>query len=295
MRRPPTADGHLIVSAVEHPAVLEPAKFLQSWGYDATIVGCDADGLVDPQKVVDAIGPATKLVSIMHANNETGVIQPIREIAALCRARGVLCHTDAAQSLGKVRVAVEELGVDLLTVAGHKIYAPKGVGALYVRRGTPVAPVQHGAGHEAGLRAGTENVPYIVALGKAAALLGQGLTEAGPRMETLRDRLLRQLQREIPGLTVNGAGAPRLPNTLNVNLPRVDANDLLGRVPELCASTGAACHSGKTHISATLAAMGVPVEVATGAVRLSLGWHTTEEEVDRAASLLIHAWETAAP
>lgn len=293
MRHKPNEGGHLVISAIEHPAISEPARFLQWWGYDVTVVGCDSQGRVSPDDVAAAIGPKTVLVSIMHANNETGVIQPIREIGKLCRQREVLLHTDAAQSLGKIRVNVDELNVDLLTVAGHKIYAPKGIGALYVRRGVPLTPVQHGAGHEDGLRAGTENVPYIVALGKAATLAARAVDETAPRLEALRDRLWKQLREGIgPGLTFNGEGAPRLPNTLSVNFPNTDGNELLGRVPEICASTGAACHSGATHVSATLAAMGVPLEVARGAVRLSLGWTTSEDEIQRAADLLIHAWQS---
>ena len=287
----PHVGGHLIVSAIEHPAITQPARFLEMWGCEVTTVGCDADGLIDPNDIDAAIRPNTRLVSIMHANNETGAVQPIQEIAAVCRRRDVLMHTDAAQSIGKLRVMVDELNVDLLTIAGHKIYAPKGIGALYVRRGTPLAPMQHGAGHEGGLRAGTENVPYIVALGKAATLAAKAAGETAPRMEALRDKLFRALKAGIEELSVNSAAAPRLPNTLSVNFPDVQGHELLAQVPEICASTGAACHSGQTHVSSTLAAMGVPAEVAQGTVRLSLGWHTSEEEVDRAASLLIHAWE----
>mgnify|MGYP002623828606 CR=1 FL=1 len=288
----PLTRGHLIISALEHPAIVEPARFLAACGYEVTTIGCGASGVIDPDDIDAAIRPDTRLVSIMHSNNETGVIQPIREISTICRRRDVLLHTDAAQSIGKVPVSVEELDVDLLTIAGHKIYAPKGIGALYVRRGTSLSPVQHGAGHEGGLRAGTENVPYLVGLGKAASLAAKAPTEAAPRMEALRDKLLNELPSGIDGLTVNSEGAPRLPNTLSVNFPDVEGNQLLAQSPEICASTGAACHSGQTHVSSTLAAMGVPAEIAQGAVRLSLGWHTSEEEIDRAASGLIHAWES---
>ncbi len=292
MAEPPARGGHFVTTAIEHPAVLEPARFLQSWGYGVTIVGCDGRGVVDLSEIADAITADTRLVSIMHANNETGVIQPIREIANICRQREVLLHVDAAQSVGKIRTAVEEMGADLLTIAGHKIYGPKGIGALYVRRGTPITPIQHGAGHEGGLRAGTENVPYIVALGKAATLAGKAVDENSTRIETLRDRLRMLLEHGVgPSLSVNSDGTQRLPNTLNVNFPNVDGNQLLAHIPELCASTGAACHSGETKVSSTLAAMGVSDDVARGAVRLSLGWYTSEEEIDRAANLLIGAWE----
>jgi cysteine desulfurase len=295
LRNKPSDGGHLVITAIEHPAISEPAKFLANWGYDVTIVRCDRRGVVDPGDIEKALRPDTQLVSVMHANNETGVIQPIREIAKICRRRDVLLHTDAAQSIGKIRVQVDELGVDLLTLAGHKLYAPKGIGALYVRRGTKLAVVQHGAGHEGGRRAGTENVPYIVGLGKAAILASKAASEIGPRLESLRDRLWRQLREGIgERLSLNGEDAPRLPNTLNINFPGVVGHELLATVPEICASTGAACHSGSTHISGTLAAMGVPVEIGRGAVRLSLGWYTSQEEVDRAANLLIDAWQRQA-
>ncbi len=185
MRDTPAVGGHLIVSAIEHPAVIEPARFLECRGYDVTVIDCDGRGRIDPDDVAAAIRPDTVLVSVMHANNETGVVQPIRDIGRICGEREVFFHTDAAQSVGKIRVQVDELNVDMLTVAGHKLYAPKGVGALYVRRGTPLSPVQHGAGHESGLRAGTENVPYIVALGKAAKLAGKAIEQVGPKIEAL--------------------------------------------------------------------------------------------------------------
>jgi cysteine desulfurase len=296
LRNKPDEGGHLVITTIEHPAVSEPARFLANWGYDVTVVRCDPRGVVDPGEIEKSLRPDTLLVSVMHANNETGVIQPIREIGKICRRRDVLLHTDAAQSIGKIRVQVDELGVDLLTIAGHKLYAPKGIGALYVRRGTRLAVVQHGAGHEGGRRAGTENVPYIVGLGKASVLASKAVSEIGPRLESLRDRLWQQLREGIGAkLSLNGEGTVRLPNTLNVNFPGVAGHELLAEASELCASTGAACHSGATHISATLAAMGVPVETARGAVRLSLGWYTSQDEIDRAASLLINAWERISP
>jgi cysteine desulfurase len=295
LRAVPPAAGHLVISALEHPAIAEPARFLSRLGCKVTVVPCGASGVVDPQAVADALRPDTRLVSIMHANNEIGTLQPIREIAALCRARGVPVHTDAAQSVGKVSVRVDELGIDLLTVAGHKMYAPKGVGALYVRRGLMPEPVLHGAGHERGLRAGTENVPYIAGLGAAAELAKRHLPEVERRMTTLRDRLLAKL-RDSAGerVVVHGERAPRLPNTLSIALHGADAHELLGRLPELCVSTGAACHSGSTKVSATLAAIGVDEELARGTLRLSLGWPTTEEDVDRAAEMLLAAWRGVA-
>jgi cysteine desulfurase len=292
--RPLAGGGHLVISAIEHPAVAEPAELLESLGYDLTVVDCDSQGVVHPETVEKAIRPDTFLVSVMHANNEIGTVQPIREMSEICRKNKVLLHTDAAQSIGKIPTLVDELGVDLLSLAGHKMYAPKGVGALYVRRGTPVAPVLRGAGHERGLRPGTENVASIVALGKAATLAQGELTAVARRMSELRDRLLERLSDAIPRrLTVNAEGAPRLPNTLSVNFPGVLGGELLRRIPELCASTGSACHSGSDNLSATLAAIGLSPQVAQGTVRLSVGRYTSEEDVDRAASLLLAAWEGA--
>jgi cysteine desulfurase len=293
LRAGPPFAGHLVISAIEHPAVVEPARFLNRLGCGLTVVGCTRQGVVDPESVEQALRPETRLVSVMHANNETGVIQPVRAIADLCHRRGVLVHTDAAQTVGKIPTLVEDLGVDLLTVAGHKFYAPKGVGALYVRRGVDLEPVLHGAGHEGGLRAGTENTPYIVALGRAAALAHKALDQSAERLALLRDRMLDRLSEVIGSdLRVHGDGVDRLPNTLCVDFPDVSGGALLSRTPELCASTGAACHSGAASVSPALAAMGLTAEQARGTVRLSVGWSTSEEEIDRAAELLLDAWES---
>ncbi len=284
--------GHLVISCIEHPAVVEPARFLERLGWRVTSLPTSRQGVVDPAAVAAALRPDTVLVSIMHANNEIGTIQPVGEIAAVCRQRGVLVHTDAAQSVGKIPVDVESLGVDLLSVAGHKLYAPKGIGALYVRSGVELEPLIHGAAHEGGRRAGTENVPYIVALGKACELAGQSLAEVPTRMARLRDRLYEQLCGGIGRLSINGEGAARLPNTLSVNFPGVKGHELLALTPEVCASTGAACHSGASHLSATLRALGISAEQGQGAVRLSLGWYTTEEDIDQAAHMLVKAWNS---
>ena len=291
MRGP--GQGHLVVSALEHAAVAEPAAFLERLGYGVTIVPASDSGVVDPTDVLNALQPDTFLVSVMHANNEIGTFQPIREIAEICRRRGILVHTDATQTVGKISVAVAELGVDMLSFSGHKMYAPKGIGALYVRREVALEPVLHGSGHERGLRAGTENVPGIIALGAAAAVVERGLEEAEGRMQVLRDHLQTRLEQAVgPQLVVYGKAARRLPNTLAVNFPRVNAADLLQRCPELCASTPAAQHHGGAAVSATLKAIGVAPERAAGSIRLSVGWYTTQEEVDRAADLLLNAWES---
>ena len=283
-------DAHVIISAVEHPATTQPCEFLKRLGCRITVVPVDRHGIVDPDAVSKAIDRRTTLVSIMHANNEVGTLQPIREIAAIAREHGVLVHTDAAQSIGKVRVDVNGLGIDLLTVAGHKLYAPKGVGLLYIRQGVTLEPLIHGAGHESGRRAGTENVPYLVALGKACELAHQSLPSATHRLQQLRDRLWQRLQEKLGDRVVlNGHLERRLPNTLNVNFLGHVGAELLQRTPEIAASTGSACHEGKISQSPVLCAMGVPPELGHGAVRLTVGRFTTEDEVDRAAEALAAA------
>lgn len=282
--------AHVITTAVEHPATLQPVEFLRRLGISVTVLGVDRFGMVDPDDVRKAITPRTRLVTVMHSNNEVGTLLPIREIAAICRERGVLVHTDCAQSLGKVPVSVRELGVDFLTVAGHKLYAPKGVGALYVRRGVAVEPLIHGAGHEGGRRAGTENVPYVVGLGVAAEVAAKSLPGAADRLRQLRDRLHQKLQAALgERLVLNGHPEKRLPNTLNVNFAGHVGAEFLAKVPGIAASTGSACHEGKVTQSAVLCAMGVPPEIGKGAVRLTVGRYTTEDEIDRAAELLIAA------
>jgi cysteine desulfurase len=286
---------HLITSAIEHPAVLAASRYLQHrLGYRVTVVPVDGCGVVDPESVRRAIEPGTVLVSVMHANNEVGTLQPVADLARVAHERGIAFHTDAAQSVGKVRVDVDELGIDLLTVTGHKMYAPKGIGALYVRPGTSLDPLIHGAGHEHGLRAGTENVPYIVGLGAACALAARRLTAGSDReVARLRDRLHTALRCAVPGLTLNGHPEQRLPNTVNVSFPRCDGEDLLARTPTVAAATGSACHSGRTEPSAVLTAMGLDAQRALGAVRLSLGYDTTTAEVDAAAAALVASTTTA--
>lgn len=278
--------AHIITTVVEHPAVLNTCRFLERRGVAVTYLPVDGTGQVDPDDVRRALRPETVVVSVMHANNEVGTLQPIAEIAAICRQAGVPLHTDAAQSVGKVPARVDDLGVDMLTIAGHKLYAPKGIGALYVRRGTALEPLIHGAGHEGGRRAGTENVPWMVALGAAAALAHATLETEAARQQTLRDRLQQLLEEKAGGVTLNGHPTDRLPNTLNVRFAGIDGNALLAAVPEVAASTGSACHAGETEPSAVLLAMGIPPAEAVGAVRLSLGRLTTEDEIERAAEAL---------
>jgi cysteine desulfurase len=278
---------HVVLSAVEHPATTEPCAFLRRLGCRITVVPVDGQGRVDADAVGRALTRHTVLISVMHSNNEVGTLQPIKEIATHARLRGVLMHTDAAQSLGKVAVDVADLGVDLLTVAGHKLYAPKGIGVLYVRQGVALEGLIHGAGHEGGRRAGTENVPYVVALGRACELAKVALPAANVRLRALRDRLWGKLQAALgEGVVLNGHPEQRLPNTLNASFVNHVGSELLQRVPGLAASTGSACHEGLVTQSPVLCAMGIPPAVGKGALRLTVGRFTTEAEVDQAAELL---------
>jgi cysteine desulfurase len=279
--------AHIVISAVEHPATTQPCEFLKRLGCCVTVVPVDGRGCVDPDAVRQAIAKGASLVSIMHSNNEVGTLQPIKEIAALTRAKGVLLHTDAAQSTGKLPLDVRDLGVDLLTVAGHKLYAPKGVGVLYVRRGVKLEPLVHGAGHEDSRRAGTENVPYLVGLGTACEIARRSLPAATERLGQLRDRLWDRLRAGLGDrISLNGHPKRRLPNTLNVNFAGCVGSELLEKTPEMAASTGSACHEGRVALSPVLCAMGVPPTLGRGALRLTVGRFTTEEEIDRAADAL---------
>jgi cysteine desulfurase len=281
------ARPHLIVSAVEHPAILEPCRYLERHGASVTYLPVDGTGLVDPEDVAAAIRPGTVLVSVMHANNEVGTIEPIAEIARITRAADVLLHSDAAQSVGKIPTKVDELGVDLLSVAAHKFYGPKGVGALYIRQGTKLEPLMHGAGHESGRRAGTENVLLDVGLG-AAAELAADLTWTS-RVREQREGLWGELRsRWGDRVILNGHPTERLPNTLNVSFLGRDGREILAAIPEVAASTGSACHSGGTEPSPVLAAMGVPREVGAGAIRLSLGRMTTDDDLASLVERLLH-------
>lgn len=287
-----TARRHLVISAIEHPAVMAPAVFLREQGWDVTVVPVDGFGRISLEALEESLRTETALVSVMHANNEVGTVQPIREIARLTRERGIVLHTDAAQSAGKLPLHVDELGVDLLTLAGHKFHAPKGVGALYVRSGTPIRSVLHGADQEQGLRPGTENVASIVALGAAAAAAQRSLSTASAHMREMRDHLHRRLATAVPELKLNGHPEHRLPNTLHVSFPGVSGRALLGEAADaVAASVGSACHSEHDAVSGVLAAMGADAAWAAGAVRLSVGRGTTLDEVERAAEALVCAWQ----
>lgn len=269
---------HFITCAVEHPAIIKPLWYLEKLGASVTIVPVDSTGRVDPEDVREAIRPETRMITVMHANNEVGTLQPVREIAAIAREHGVLCHTDAAQSVGKVPVRVDELGVDMLTVAGHKVYAPKGVGALYLRKGLQLEPLIHGAGHESGRRASTENTIGIVALGKACELAANRSCEP---IRELRDNFWSQLQSRF-GDNVVRQGHPEhcLPNTLNVCFRNRVGSQILSQLGDVAASTGSACHSGSVTLSPVLEAMGVTPEVGMGAIRFSLGRFSTPNDID---------------
>jgi len=280
-----------VVSAIEHPAVMGPARQLEEQGWSLTVVPVDGYGRVSPPDIAQALRDDTALVSVMHANNEVGTIQPIAEIARITRERGVLLHTDAAQSAGKIPIDVASLGVDLLTLAGHKFYASKGVGALYVRAKTPIRGISFGADHEHGLRPGTENVAAIAGLGVAAELAQARLSELGANLRARRDQLHALLSAAIPGLTLNGHPDKRLPNTLHVSFPAISGRKLLEHASHIvAASLGSACHSEHDVVSGVLAAMGADAARAAGAVRLSVGAMTTDEDVPRAAKGLIEAW-----
>ncbi len=278
------------MSAIEHPAVTAACAALgAAWG--AVILPVTAAGAVDLDRARAAISSRTAIVSVMLANNETGVLQPVAELAAVARARGAAIHTDAAQAAGKIPIDVDALGVDLLTIAGHKLYAPKGVGALYVRRGTALRPLQEGGGQEHGRRAGTEAVHQIVGLGTAARVARRRLDAESARQTSLRDRFQGALRQALPTVTVTGEDSPRLPNPLHLRFAEVLGRALLAALPEVAASAGAACHAGEETPSGVLLAMGITPRDALGAVRFSLGRATTREDVDRAVAAIVAAHE----
>ena len=282
--------NHIITSSFEHPAVFEVCRSLESYGFETTYLPVGEAGLVDPDDVASAIRPTTILITIMHANNEVGTVQPIAEISRLAKQHGIVMHTDAAQSVGKIPTDVEQLGVDLLSVAGHKVYAPKGIGALYVRPPLVLEKFCHGAGQEMGRRAGTENVLEIVGLGKACEIALRDLDKNMARMKFLRDRLHEGLLGRLPNIRLNGHLDRRLPNTLNLSFKGREANRILEAIGlEVAASAGAACHSDSVAISHVLQAMGVPLEWAKGTLRFSVGRMTTEAEIDKTIRVVAEA------
>ncbi len=281
------AGNHIITTKIEHPAILATCKALENSGAEVTYVPVDSSGRVESKAIEEAIRDNTILISVMHANNETGIIQPIREISEIARRRGILIHTDAVQSVGKIPTKAHELDVDLLSLSGHKIHGPKGVGVLYIRKGTRMVPFMTGGSHERKRRAGTENVPAIAGLGAAARLAAERLPEMQTRVSQLRDRLESQAITRIPGVRINGNG-PRLPNITNLSFDGLEgeaaviALDLEG----VAASTGSACSSGSLDPSHVLIAMGLRPEVVQGSLRFSLCYHNTEEEVGHALQIL---------
>lgn len=282
--------GHMITSAIEHPAVREVCRFLERFGIETTCLPVDDLGRVDPDAVKAAIRTDTRLISIMHANNEVGTLEPIAAIASIARARAIPLHTDAAQSVGKIPTRVDDLGVDLLSVAGHKLYAPKGIGALYVRPGLTLENFCHGAGQEAGRRAGTENVALIVALGKACEIAARDLDQNRLQMRDMRDRLHQGLAAGLTDVRLNGHPEKRLPNTLSLSFQGVTADRLLAAIgDEIAASAGAACHADTVTVSHVLQAMHVPEAWARGTVRFSVGKTTTREDIDIAVSVITAA------
>lgn len=291
-RRLASQGRHIITSSVEHPAVLEPCYALEKDNFCVTILPVDGEGRVSPETVAQAITAETTLISIMHANNEVGTIQPIAEIAAVAREHGILLHTDAAQSVGKIPVRPDELGVDFLSLAGHKLYAPKGVGALYIRSGRHLDRLIHGASHESGRRAGTENVLGIVGLGKACEIAGDSLEAGSAHSRALRDHLWQGLSSRLTDLRRNGDPEACLPNTLSVSFRGIDATALLTEIGDrVAASAGAACHSEGVEVSTVLTAMQVPLDYAMGTVRFSVGRPTTDREVATAVRVVTEAVE----
>ncbi len=283
--------NHLIISSIEHAAVTEVCRYLETRGFPLSYIPVDEAGIINLSALEKTIMPETILISVMHANNEVGTVQPIEEITALARKRGIIVHTDAAQSVGKTKTDVKELGADLLSIAGHKLYAPKGIGALYIREGTDIEKFMHGAGHERNMRAGTENVPYIVGLGKACEIAKRDLEKNISHMKTMCNRLFEGLQKKLGDIRLNGHPEKRIPNTLSVGFPNIDATFLLSEMTDVAASAGSACHAGSTSISGVLGAMGVPQKYAMGTIRLSVGKMTTEKEIDRAVENICGAVE----
>ncbi len=283
---------HIISSRIEHPSVLKPLKYLEEkFAFKTTYLPVDEYGMVNPMDVEQAITKETILITIMHANNEVGTIEPIEEISRIANERSIIVHSDAAQSCGKIEVNISKLNVNFLTIAGHKLYAPKGIGALYIRSGTNIDNLIHGAGQETGRRPGTENVPYIVGIGQACEIVSSTLDIFGQKVKTLRDQLFNNVLDELSETLVrlNGHPEQRLPNTLNLSINGVVGEELLKQTPEIAASTGSACHEESTEPSTVLLEMGLTKDQALGALRLSLGRWSTKEDVNQASQIIVQS------
>ncbi len=279
--------NHIITSQIEHPAVIEVCRYLEKNGFEITYLPVDENGLIDTLELERSLTSRTILISIMHANNEVGTIQPLTEISKIISDKNIILHTDAAQSIGKIEVNVGTLGVDILSIAGHKVYAPKGIGALYLKQGVQLEKFMHGADHEQNLRAGTENVMEIVGLGKACEIAKENLSQNMTHMKDLRDRLYNGLKNNMSNIKLNGHPHKRLPNTLNISFKNIEANLILSRLKGVAVSAGAACHSDSIDISPVLTAMGIPMEYAMGTIRFSVGRMTTSDEIERAIKEIV--------
>lgn len=279
---------HIITSSIEHPAVIEVCKYLATLGYEITYLPVDANGKVDVRDVEKAIRPDTVLITIMHANNETGTIQPIEDIGKIARQKNIAFHTDAAQSAGKIETDVQKLHVDLLTIAGHKLYAPKGIGALYIRQGTQLENLMYGAGQENGMRPGTENLIHIVGLGKASEIARRDLNKNAYTMKSTKEKLLVGLRARLGGnIKVNGRMTATLPNTLSVSFDHTEAHALVSMIGhQVLISAGSACHADSIEISPVLKAMNMDITDAASTVRISTGKYTTMEEIDHAIEII---------
>jgi cysteine desulfurase len=279
---------HIITSEIEHPAVIEVCKYLETQGWEVTYVPVDKYGTVNPKDIENAIRDETTLITVMHANNEVGTIQPIEEIASLAQQNHITFHTDAAQSVGKINTDVKKMGIDLLTIAGHKLYAPKGIGALYIKEGTNIENLFYGAGQENGFRPGTENVPYIVALGEACKIAQRDFKQNTQNMLATKNRLIDGLKTNLShNLHINGTKNNCLPNTLSVAFIGTEAHSLASAISnQLLISTGSACHANSIEISSVLKAMQVELMTAASTVRISTGKHTTNDEIDRAVEII---------
>ncbi len=284
-----TRGNHIITSAFEHPAVLEVCKYLEQNGFEISVIPVDKSGIINVDKLKTAIRSNTILISVMHANNEVGTIQPISEIAKIAKEHNIFLHSDAAQSLGKTEMNVQNMGVDLLSIAGHKLYAPKGIGALFIRNGVVLEKLIHGADHEQNLRAGTENVLEIVGLGKAAELAKINLNKNIKHYRETRDYLQKLLTTAFPDAKINGDLEKRLPNTLSISFKKIEANTLIHSLQNVAASAGAACHAENINVSTVLKAMEVPIDFAMGTIRLSTGRETTIKEIEIAAKEIIRS------